>query len=198
MRENVEKRKEHYCLAKEEEKKQIQNLRTELESNPHKRKLFEELCHREKSGESLSWPDDVRELYGTLIKLRLEQIDLDMQHYLIKQEENRLNSQKGRIDALKEKFNGLPIIYDSNQPGAFQDALQEITRKTEMKPQSAEFDETLSAMNQIKEQLLQMRNADGDPSAMKAVLQQAEEVLKQFREEEETLQDAGGGKSMQK
>ena len=200
MRENVERRKEDYRVAQEEEKKQIENLREELETNDQKRKLFNEICRQEKSGERSSWPDEEerRELCGKLIMLRFKQADLDLQYCLVKQEENRLNFQKGRTDALKEKLNGLPVIQDPNQLDALQNALQKITRKTEMGPQSVEFDETLSGMNQIKEQLLQMQNAEGDPSAMEAVLQQTEEVLKRFREEEETLRNAGEGKSRQK
>ena len=158
LRENLERHKENYCLVEEEVKKRIDDLRTELKTNAHKRKLFEEFYYQEKPGESLSCSNEGRELYDALIELRLKQINLDLQDCVIKREENRLNSQKGQVTRLREKLNGLPIVQSPNQLNAFQEAMEE----------------------------------------MESVLQQAEEVLKQFREEEEMLQDTGGGKSMQK
>ena len=195
MRENVERRKEDYCVAEEEEKRQIENLRMELKINGKKRKLFEEIYRHVKPEERLRWPNDVRDLYGILIKLRLKQIDLELQYYLMKQEDNRLTSQKGRVDALKEKLNGLPVVQNPNQLNEFQEAMEGMVR--EMAQLDAELDETLSTMDKIEAQLLQMQNAPGNLRALEAAQQQAEKVVERFREEDEALLDTSRVKSLE-
>ena len=195
MRENVERRKEDYRVAEGEEKKQIENLRSELETNDQKRKLFNEIYRHTKPEERLRWPNDVRELYGILIKLRLKQVDLELQYYLMKQEDNRLTSQKGRVDALKEKLNGLPVVQNPNQLNEFRDAMEGMVQ--EMAQLDAELDETLSTMDRIEAQLLQMQNAPGNLRAMETAQQQADKLVRQFQEEDEALLDTGRVKSMQ-
>lgn len=186
LRENVETQRANYEKSLKAAETERARFRDEWMTDPGKLKMFKMIYDHKTQEERLQWPNEVRDLYSFLLKLRMKQMDLQLQNYLLNQEDQRLTKQKMQVSSFQDALMGQPIVEDPNQLNKFQDAMQEMFQK--MAKYDAELDETLKTMDSIEAQLDQMRNAPGQMRAMETVQKQAGILIAQFRREDQALE----------
>ncbi len=170
-------------IGQEEEfEEQTKNFREKLENDDTYKAAYANILEHQTSADRLKWDRLSREIFDELIKRRVSKMNLALSHSFLAQKKSVHILNGGNMENMRTKLSALPDTTPVDLMNFYNKAMDEFAG--DLAAMDVQISESMKALSDFEGRLKQLELGDGNQALMETASEQAEAVLKEWKQEQ--------------